>query len=48
MREIHSITVHGVVEPSDAEEISAVVDEVLCGWCGDGAAVDELGQTGAI
>lgn len=48
VRETHSVTVDGLLAPQGAELIAESVDQVLCGWCGSGESVIELGQTGAI
>ena len=48
IREIHSITLDGLAGPPNPEVISESIEQVLCGWCGTGDSVSELGQTGAM
>jgi hypothetical protein len=41
-RAYHHYTVGGELTVEDSEVLAETVEEVLCRWCGKGAAVEEL------
>ena len=41
-RAFHHYSVGGELSVEESEVLSEVVDEVLCRWCGTGAAVDAV------
>ena len=45
-RAFHHFTVGGDLTVEDSEVLDERVDEVTCRWCGNGAAVEELRETG--
>ena len=45
-RAFHHFTVGGVLEVEDEEVLSERIEDVSCRWCGDGRAVEALGEVG--
>lgn len=46
-RAFHHFTLGGDLSIEDDEVLDETIDDVICRWCGNGAAVEELSAAGA-